>query len=98
MNEWCGMNGVTAKEQRQMDWQDSTDTSQNTTQTERKFGQHATDRVLELILMRLEALHRVLKYCYLEGKHNKRVDRLISVLRKLTHDKIFDRLIKITKK
>lgn len=47
--------------------------------------------------MRLEALHRVIKYCYLDGKHNKRVDRLISVLLKLTRDKIFDRLIKNSK-
>ncbi|XP_064475703.1 uncharacterized protein LOC135389598 [Ornithodoros turicata] len=47
--------------------------------------------------MRLEALHRVLKYCYLQGKHNKRVDRLISALLRLMKNKLFDRLIKFSK-
>lgn len=46
--------------------------------------------------MRLEALHRVIKYCYLNGKQNKRIDKLISILLKLVRDKIFDRLIKLT--
>lgn len=40
--------------------------------------------------MRLEAMHKVLKYCYLHGKVNNRVDKLISVLLKFTRDKIFD--------
>lgn len=47
--------------------------------------------------MRLEALHKLLKYCYLDGQQNKRVDKLISVLLKLTRNKIFDRLIKLIK-
>lgn len=47
--------------------------------------------------MRLEALHRVIKYCYLGGKQNKRVDKLISVLLKLIRDKVFERLIKFSK-
>ncbi|XP_077560873.1 uncharacterized protein LOC144175708 [Haemaphysalis longicornis] len=47
--------------------------------------------------MRLEALHMVLKYCYLDGKQNQRVDRLISVLLTLTRNKIFDRIIKFAK-
>lgn len=47
--------------------------------------------------MRLEALHRVLKYCYLQGKQNRRIDRLISALLRLTKNKLFDRLIKFNK-
>lgn len=47
--------------------------------------------------MRLEALHRVIRYCHKEGKRNKRVDRLISLLLKLTRNKIFDRLIRLVK-
>ncbi|XP_049528007.1 uncharacterized protein LOC125947398 [Dermacentor silvarum] len=47
--------------------------------------------------MRLEALHRVIKYCYLHGKTNKRVDKLISALLKLTRNKVFDRLTKFIK-
>ncbi|KAH7944952.1 hypothetical protein HPB49_002782 [Dermacentor silvarum] len=47
--------------------------------------------------MRLEALHRVIKYCYLGGKNNKRIDRLIAMLLKLVRDKVFDRLIKLSK-
>ncbi|XP_077492724.1 uncharacterized protein LOC144103893 [Amblyomma americanum] len=45
--------------------------------------------------MRLEALHRVLKYVYLDGKQNRRIDNLVSILINLTRDKIFDRLIKL---
>lgn len=47
--------------------------------------------------MYLEGLHRVIKYCYLEGRVNKRLDKLITALLKLTRDKLFDRLIKLCK-
>lgn len=47
--------------------------------------------------MKLEALHKVIKYCYLHGKTNKRADELLSVLLKLTRNKIVDRLKKFIK-
>lgn len=48
--------------------------------------------------MKLEALHKVIKYCYVHGKVNKRMDKLISVLLKLMiRNKIFDRLTKLIK-
>ncbi|XP_067134139.1 uncharacterized protein [Centruroides vittatus] len=47
--------------------------------------------------MYLEAMHRVLKHCYLEGKVNKRVDHCIDVLLKMTRDKLFERIIKMCK-
>ncbi len=47
--------------------------------------------------MYVESFHRVLKYIYLKGKTNKRVDKCIQVLMKYARDKTFDRLIKLEK-
>ena len=47
--------------------------------------------------MYVEAFHRVLKYVYLKGKVNKRLDKCSGVLLKLARDKGFDRLVKIEK-
>jgi hypothetical protein len=47
--------------------------------------------------MYVEAFHRVLKYVYLKGKVNRRVDMCVHVLLKVARDKAFDRLIKIEK-
>lgn len=47
--------------------------------------------------MYVEAFHRVLKYIYLKGRINKRLDKFVYVLLKLARDKGFDRLIKIEK-
>jgi len=47
--------------------------------------------------MFVEAFHRVFKYTYLKGKFNKRVDVCILNLVKFNRDKVFERLIKLTK-
>lgn len=47
--------------------------------------------------MAVEAFHRYLKVVYLDGKHNRRVDHLLSVLLRVSRDKIYDRLIKLEK-
>ena len=47
--------------------------------------------------MYLEAFHHVLKYKFLKGKKNKRVDRLIQALMEFLRHKSFDRLIKFEK-
>ena len=47
--------------------------------------------------MSVEAFHRLLKVVYLEGKHNRRLDHLLSVLLRIARDKVFDRLIKSEK-
>lgn len=47
--------------------------------------------------MRIEAFHRVLKYNYLHGKYNRRVDVCLFTLLKFNRDKIFDRYIKQSK-
>ncbi len=47
--------------------------------------------------MYVEAFHRVLKYVYLKGKVNKRLDNCIGVLLKLARDKGFERITKIEK-
>ena len=47
--------------------------------------------------MFVEAFHRVLKYGYLKGKVNKRLDNCILNLLRYFRDKTFDRLIKVTK-
>ncbi|XP_028408935.1 uncharacterized protein LOC114542468 isoform X2 [Dendronephthya gigantea] len=47
--------------------------------------------------MLVEAFHRVFKYNYLKGKHNRRVDNCLFNLLKYTRDKLFERLIKLTK-
>ena len=47
--------------------------------------------------MYAEAFHRVLKYVYLKGTVNKRMDNCIHVLLKIARDKVFDRLAKLEK-
>ena len=47
--------------------------------------------------MYVEAFHRVLKYVYLKGRVNKRVDKCVHVLLKLARDKGFERLVKMEK-
>lgn len=47
--------------------------------------------------MRLESMHKVIKYFYLEGKKVKRLDRSLHVLLKYLRDKSVDRIIKKTK-
>lgn len=47
--------------------------------------------------MFVEAFHRVLKYSYLRGKANRRLDVCIVGLIKYNRDKIFQRLTKLTK-
>ena len=47
--------------------------------------------------MYAEAFHHVLKYIYLKGRVNKRVDKCIHTLMKIARDKSFDRLLKLTK-
>ena len=45
-----------------------------------------------------ESFHRVLKYSYLKGKYNKRVDRCLLSLMKFNRNKGFDFIIKKSKK
>ena len=47
--------------------------------------------------MHLESFHRVLKYKYLNGKQNKRLDSLLNTLLKIARDKWFERLQKSLK-
>ena len=47
--------------------------------------------------MSVEAFHRLLKVVYLESKHNRRIDHLLSVLLRIARDKVYDRLIKSEK-
>ena len=47
--------------------------------------------------MYAEAFHRVLKYVYLKGTVNKRMDNCIHTLLKYSRDKAFDRLAKLEK-
>lgn len=47
--------------------------------------------------MAVEAFHRYLKVVYLEGKHNRRVDYLLSILLRIARDKVYDRVIKLEK-
>ena len=47
--------------------------------------------------MFVEAFNRVLKYNYLHGKYNRRVDDCLSKLEQVNNDKVFQCLIKLTK-
>jgi len=47
--------------------------------------------------MRLESLHKVLKYFYLHGQKNKCLDKCIDTLVKYSRDCLFKRLRKIVK-
>ena len=44
--------------------------------------------------MSVESFHRLLKVVYLEGKHNRRIDHLLSTLLRIARDKVYDRVIK----
>ena len=48
--------------------------------------------------MLCEAFHRVIKYNYLKGKFNMRVDRCLVNLMKFNRNKLFEKLIKMNKK
>lgn len=47
--------------------------------------------------MYVEAFHRVLKYIYLRGKVNRRVDTCVHALIKIARDKFFERIVKLSK-
>eukprot|EP00111_Clytia_hemisphaerica_P020399 TCONS_00060107-protein len=47
--------------------------------------------------MHVEAFHRVIKYIYLQDKHNRRLDVCLFQLIKFNRDKIFERCTKQTK-
>ena len=47
--------------------------------------------------MFVEAFHRVLKYNYMKGKQNRRVDACLFSLIKVNQDRVFQRLIRLTK-
>ena len=47
--------------------------------------------------MYMEAFHHVLKYKYLKGKNNRRIDRLVQSLMEYLRHKSFDRIIKLEK-
>ena len=47
--------------------------------------------------MYVEAFHHTLKYLYMKGKINRRVDKCIHILMKIAKDKAFERLIKLEK-
>jgi hypothetical protein len=47
--------------------------------------------------MRLERMHRTLKYIYLKGKTVKRFDKAINAIMKLVRDKLYEKLIIIHK-
>ena len=47
--------------------------------------------------MHLESFHRLLKVVYLQGKQNRRLDHLLSILLKIARDKGFERLQKLHK-
>ena len=47
--------------------------------------------------MYVESFHRLLKYVYMRGRINKRVDKLLHILMKVARDKGFERLCKLEK-
>ena len=47
--------------------------------------------------MYVESFHRLIKYIYMRGRSNKRIDKLLHVLMKVARDKAFDRLCKLEK-
>ncbi|KAJ4425655.1 hypothetical protein ANN_27851 [Periplaneta americana] len=47
--------------------------------------------------MHIERMHRTLKYIYLHGKNVKRLDKAINALISFMRDKLYDRLIVLTK-
>lgn len=47
--------------------------------------------------MHIERMHRTIKYLYLKGKHNKRLDKAIEAIFRFVRDKVIDQLITIEK-
>ena len=47
--------------------------------------------------MFVEATHKKLKYCYIDGKQNRRVDKCISLLLRFARDMMFERTIRMIK-
>lgn len=47
--------------------------------------------------MYLESIHKTIKYFYLNGRINKRMDQCINALLKFIRDKVFERFIKLAK-
>lgn len=47
--------------------------------------------------MYAESFHRVLKYVYMKGNINKRLDSIIHLVMKYARDKAFDRIMKVEK-
>lgn len=47
--------------------------------------------------MYLEAMHKKLKYCYMNSKKNRRVDKCIMLLMHYSKDMMFERLIRMVK-
>ena len=47
--------------------------------------------------MYVESFHRILKYVYMKGRRNRRIDNLIHVLMNISRDKGFERLCKLEK-
>lgn len=47
--------------------------------------------------MYLESIHKTIKYFYLNGRKNKRMDQCINALLKFIRDKVFERFIKLAK-
>lgn len=47
--------------------------------------------------MYLEAMHKKLKYCYMQSKQNRRVDKCISLLMRFARDMMFERTIGMMK-
>jgi len=45
--------------------------------------------------MYLESIHKTIKYFYLNGRKNKRMDQCINALLKFIRNNIFDRFIKL---
>lgn len=47
--------------------------------------------------MYLEAMHKKFKYCYMQGKNNRRVDKCIGLLMRFSRDMMVERLIRMMK-
>ena len=47
--------------------------------------------------MAVEAFHRTLKHNYLDGKQNRRIDKLLCVLLQIAKDKLYEAISKSEK-
>ena len=47
--------------------------------------------------MYAESFHRLIKYIYMRGRSNRRIDKLLHILMKVARDKAFERLCKLEK-